>query len=88
MTCRFACAAATFALLAACGGSDKPPTLGAMAGTYATTAIQCGGGAGPPLVLALITPTKGCRPSIPAVAAFGRFQASAAASAPLERREP
>ena len=56
MTCRFACAAATLVLLAACGGSDKAQTPGAMAGTYVTTAIQCGGGAGPPSLLALITP--------------------------------
>lgn len=40
-------------LFSACGGSDGPQGPGAMAGSYVVTGITCGGGAGPPLMLAL-----------------------------------
>lgn len=48
--------AVTLVLLASCGDSDKPQSPGALAGTYAITAIKCGSGTGPPLLLALINP--------------------------------
>ncbi|HEU4385183.1 MAG TPA: hypothetical protein VFR85_16985 [Anaeromyxobacteraceae bacterium] len=44
---RIPVAVAVIAQLLACGGKDDVTTLGALAGTWAITEVQCGGGPGP-----------------------------------------